>query len=494
MITYNLNPITTFVLLGWPVVAFWLYKTRPIGRATLWTILGAYMLLPVGSDIKISMVPDFNKSSIPNLAALVGCVVICGKSIRLSNGLGPPELLIAMFMICPFITCELNTDPLYVGPVVLPGLSSYDAGSAIMSQAITLIPFFLGRQFLRNGTDTKEILRVLIIAGLIYSIPALFEVRFSPQLHTWIYGFFPGGYGFEDQFRDGGFRPVVFMGHGLLVCFFFCTTAIAAAAFWRTNTQVSRSVNLPGGAITAYLSFVLVLGKTASSTAYAFVLVPLVYFAKPKTQLSFAVLLVSVALLYPVLRATNVFPTDVVLHLAGQVGSDVERVGSLNVRFRNENALLERASERFLFGWGGFGRGFTYNEYGAPTTAVDGTWIGTLSQFGFVGFLALFGVLTLPVFTVARAFRFAESTTDKAYLAAVALILAINVFDLLPNNPLRPWTWLLAGALLGRAEALLRWARLPPAAKMQLTASSSRIQKYPGIRTSQSRISDQSND
>jgi hypothetical protein len=494
MITYNLNPVTTFVLLGWPVLAFWLYKTRPIGQATLWTILGAYMLLPVGSDIKIPMIPDFNKSSIPNLAALFGCVAICRRSIKFWNGLGLPELLIALFMISPFFTCALNGDAVSIGPVVLPGLSSYDAGSAVSSQAITLIPFLLGRQFLRNRTDTKEILRVLVIAGLIYSIPALFEVRFSPQLHTWIYGFFPGGYGFEDQFREGGFRPVVFMGHGLLVCFFFCTTAIAAAAFWRTNAQVLRRVNMPGGAITAYLSFVLVLGKTASSTAYAFVLVPLVYFAKPKLQLSFAVLLVSTALLYPILRATNVFPTDAVLNLASQVGSDVERVGSLNVRFRNEDEFLERASERFLFGWGAFGRGFTYNEYGTPTAAVDGTWIGTLSQFGFVGFLALFGVLTLPVFTVARAFRFAESTTDKAYLAAVALILAINVFDLLPNSPLRPWTWLLAGALLGRAEALLRWARLPPAAKMQLTASPSRAQKYPGIRTSQRRILDLSHD
>ena len=73
MDTDDLNLVTTLALLGWPVVAIWLYKTRPIGRATLWTILGAYMLLPVGPHIKFPIIPDFNKSSIPNLAAL--CVL-----------------------------------------------------------------------------------------------------------------------------------------------------------------------------------------------------------------------------------------------------------------------------------------------------------------------------------------------------------------------------------------------------------------------------------
>ena len=35
----------------------------------------------------------------------------------------------------------------------------------------------------------------------------------------------------------------------------------------------------------------------------------------------------------------------------------------------------------------------------------------------------------------------------------VALILVFNLFDLLPNSPLTPMTWLLAGALLGHAES-----------------------------------------
>jgi len=100
-----------------------------------------------------------------------------------------------------------------------------------------------------------------------------------------------------------------------------------------------------------------------------------------------------------------------------------------------------------------------------------------MGEFGFIGFLAQFGLLALPVFTAVRALRFAESTKDKVFLSALALILAINIFDLLPNSSLRPWTWLVAGALLGRAEALRRWARVPPAARMALAASSPEYQR-----------------
>jgi hypothetical protein len=469
----NLNLVTTSALLAWPVVAFFLYKTRPIGQATLWTFLAAYMLLPVGADIKFKMIPEFDKNSIPNLVAFFGCVIVSGRPVRLFSRFGLAELLIVTLLICPFITCELNGDPISFGAMVLPGLDSYEAGSAVIAQVITLIPFFLGRQILRSRTDTEEILRVLVTAGVIYSLPVLFEIRFSPQLHTWIYGYFP--HMFAQQMRDGGFRPVVFMGHGLLVSFFICTTAVAAAAFWRTNTQVMGIVRLPANVIAVYLSILLALCKTASSILYGAALIPLVYFTRPKLQLSIAVLLVSAALLYPTLRIAGLVPTRAALDLAGSISLD--RRGSLETRFDNEDALLERASQRFLFGWGRYGRSFIYNQQGNETSATDGTWIITLGEFGFMGFLAEFGLLALPVFAAARALRFAESLKDKVFLSALALILAISIFDLLPNSSIRPWTWLIAGALLGRAEALRRWARVPAAARMALAASPPEFQR-----------------
>ena len=75
----------------------------------------------------------------------------------------------------PFITSQLNTDQIIVGGRVLPGVGTYDALSAVVGEFIFLIPFFLGRQFLRGMSDNAEILRVLIVAGLLYSLPMLFQ-------------------------------------------------------------------------------------------------------------------------------------------------------------------------------------------------------------------------------------------------------------------------------------------------------------------------------
>jgi hypothetical protein len=131
-----------------------------------------------------------------------------------------------------------------------------------------------------------------------------------------------------------------------------------------------------------------------------------------------------------------------------------DRAGSLQFRFDNEGRLLERASQRPLFGWGRWGRSRVYDESGSDIGVTDGRWTITLGQFGILGFLVEFGLLAWPVFWAASALRFAESERDSVFLAALALIIAINMIDLLPNASLSPWTWLLAGALLGRAEAL----------------------------------------
>ena len=130
-----------------------------------------------------------------------------------------------------------------------------------------MLPFFLGRQLLRNSADIEEILRTLIIAGLLYSLPMLFEIRMSPQLHHWFYGYSP--FGFATQMRYGGFRPSVFMENGLVAAFFVMTATVAATAFWRTRTRVQK---LPPATITAYLSAILILCKSLGALIYGVVL------------------------------------------------------------------------------------------------------------------------------------------------------------------------------------------------------------------------------
>jgi hypothetical protein len=440
------NWFATSALFSWVLVAFILFRVLPFGRALIWTLLGAQLLLPANASIKIAMIPEFDKNSIPNLCALVGCMCVASTRIRL-RGSGVPILMTA-FILGPILTSLQNADPIILYDRVLPGVGVYDGISAAIYQSILLIPFVLGRQFVRAAEDVMSILIVLVLGELVYTIPLLFEMRFSAQLNYWIYGYYPSD--FVQSMRDGGFRPMVFMGHGLLAAFFLMTSAVAATALWRARTPVMR---LPMAVPPIYLSVILLLFRSLGAAIYGFVLVPLVAFAKPKLQVRIAAVLVSIALLYPMLRSFDLFPIQAFNEVANSISS--ERAQSMQTRFENEEALLGRASQRLLLGWGRYGRSRIYDDYGKDISLTDGQWIITLGQFGIVGFLAEFGLLALGVF---RAVKVVRSNLDPKTLlpfAAISLIVAVNILDLLPNSGLQPWTWLLSGAVLGRGEALL---------------------------------------
>jgi hypothetical protein len=435
-------------LVCWPLVALYLYGRLTIAQATVWTILGGYLLLPVGLNMKIPIIPEFNKHSIPNLAALLGCALYARRLPRFSYGFGLVEVLVAVFIFGPFVTSLLNGDPIQGNGTFLPGVGVYDAGSAAFSLSVDLLAFFLARQFLRSAEDTTEVLRIIVIAGAAYSLLILFEIRMSPQLHLWVYGYAVRS--MIVDIRDGGFRPEVFLGLGLSVAMFVMTTAVAAAALWRTRTSVGR---LPPGGVTAYLSVVLVLCKALGAVVYGAVAVPLVRWASPRMQLRVACLLVSIALVYPILRVADVFPTTSLVSLAHVVSKD--RGDSLNTRFVQEDQLLAHAWERRWFGWGRYGRSRVYNGWlGSDSSITDGYWIITLGQFGIFGFVATFGLMALPVFRAAAALKFAQSPRERIHLAALAVVVGVIVIDQLPNASFSTWTWLLIGALLGRAEAL----------------------------------------
>src|SRR5215475_1756758 len=98
------NWFSAFSLLAWPVVALSLYRTLPIGRATIWTILGGYLLLPVGAGFKFEMIPAFEKNTVPTLAALLGCTLVLRRPPHAWTGFGLTEALILAFIFGPVVT------------------------------------------------------------------------------------------------------------------------------------------------------------------------------------------------------------------------------------------------------------------------------------------------------------------------------------------------------------------------------------------------------
>lgn len=458
------NTTALVVLLAWPLVIAVLFRKLPIERALIWSILSAYMFMPQLSAIDLPVVPPLDKVSIPNLSAFAACMVVLGRCPDLiPNGMAT-RVLLALFILSPAVTVLTNLDPILFGTdsfgsltVVdhnalenwgLPGLRIYDSISALANQVFLMLPFFLARTILNTEDAIRDILVALVIAAGIYALPMLWEVRFSPQLHTRLYGFFQ--HDFRQAMRGGGFRPFVFMPHGLWVAFFAFMCAMAAAALARTAPQDERRKRMM---ILGFTGGLVVICKSMGALVFTVVFVPIVLFLKPRLHLLISVILVAIVLTYPMLRGSGLVPTDAIIARLVEVNPD--RAQSLGYRFDNENSVLSHVEDKPLFGWGGWGRFMVYNNAtGETETVVDGQWIITIGQFGWLGYVATFGLLTLPILSIWWLARKPEAPPIPVTVSTLVLVLAVNMVDLLPNATLIPFTWLIAGALLGYAEAL----------------------------------------
>jgi len=206
----------------------------------------------------------------------------------------------------------------------------------------------------------------------------------------------------------------------------------------------------------------LVLCKSLASLAYGMALVPLILFASPKMQIRVAIAFALVAVIYPMLRNAHFVPLDAILAQAEAISAD--RAQSLGYRFTNEELLLGRAAEKDLFGWGGWGRNLIrHSETGQILSIPDGRWIIVFGTFGWVGYIAEFGLLALPVFLTGWQMRGRSATGVSPYAVPLVLMLAITLVDMLLNATLIPFTWMIAGAILGHMEQVRAATRKYPA-------------------------------
>jgi len=444
------NTLAYLVLFLWPLVSIGLYQKKTIQEATLWTMFGGFMLLAVRTEVDFPLIPPLGKHSMPVFSVIIGCWFVKGKAINYFRHKGMLKFLSISILVLPFITTELNTDSLVFGGHWLPALTHHDALSAVINKILMVTPFFIGVQFFRRYEDQLLMFKILVFAGLLYSIPILYEVRMSPQLHSTFYGYFP--HSFLQQRRMGGFRPVVFMGHGLWVAFFIACVLTAAMALWKVGEKIRR---LSPASVSYFLLVILILCKSIASIMYGLFTFFMISKMSYKMQFKAASLLALLAIMYPTLSIIKVFPHQAISEMADTYMGP-ERAESLNFRFKNEHLLLEHGRERFFFGWGGWGRNRVYDEEtGKDRTVTDGLWIITFGTSGWLGFMAEFLMMALAIFRAKKAAQLTNDKKQKTLLAAHALLVSIIMIDQLPNASLAPWLWLLVGVLLGRSEEII---------------------------------------
>lgn len=443
------NALATLALAVWPLATAFFFLKLPPGRAVIATLLIGYLFLPeppAGFDFPL--IPPLTKHTIPALSALVMWFWLYQQDVNLLPRSRATVTLLVLFVLSPVATTMLNLKPVYWGEFLIPAMTPKDALGLVIQQALLVIPFLLARRFLYRAKDQRDLLFAFVIGGVVYSGPMIIEVLLSPQLNNWIYGYFQ--HDFIQTIRFGGFRPMVFLYHGIWVAFFMLMAILSAFALWRTGQAKSNWKVL---LIALYLTGILVIAKSLGAWLFAAVLIPTIVLVPSRWQMRLAVLIAAFAVTYPALKGINVLPQDRLLGLAAKI--DPERSASLEFRFGNENRLLERAREKPLFGWGSYDRNQILDTTsGDVETVTDGRWVILIGQLGWIGFLAEFGLLVMPVLFLWRETRHRKTTDYSPLIVPLSLILAVNVFDMLPNATLTPLTWLMAGALTGYAESL----------------------------------------
>lgn len=436
------NSIAFMMLMIWPVIMVVLFKKLSPDRALVWSFLGAFMLLPPEVYIDLPLIPTLNKYTLPSIVALVLCLTMVDQKIRIFPASRLVTILMVGFVLSPIVTVLSNREPVFWGVVVLPGLSIKDAISVVLTNGITLIPFILGFNLLSTRQARRAFLTAYMTAGLIYSLPILLEVRVSPQINNWVYGYFPEL--FVQQIRFGGYRPMVFMGHGLVVAFFTLMAILSAAVLGSGSGDDKRARYL---AILAYLLVVLILCKTVGVILFAILFLPVILFAGPRLK-GWAMLACAVFVLtYPVLRATDAIPVDRMVSYAALI--QAERAQSLEYRFDNEKRLLDHAAKKPVAGWGYWNRNRVFDEItGRDLTVPDGYWIIIIGVVGWIGYVCVFGLLTYPLLRLWGQRKNPATVGDEHIVYGIALMLGVNLLDLIPNSTINYMTWTLAGLLL----------------------------------------------
>lgn len=442
----------TLALLLWMPFSLLVFAlTKPHRAAAILLVYGT-ILLPELEYFDIKLLPNMTKKTI--VCAWVFFPALLWARSRLKRfDLGKmPWVLFALMVLVDVGRALTNRDPLVVAPgTIINPILTHTALTFIMEDfLLVFVPYFIGATLFKERDALRDFMRIFVGAGLVYLPFVAVELRLSPQWHAWVYGYHQ--HDWLQVMRDGAYRPMVFMQHGLAVALFMATCTVLAFGLSRAKEKIARFRAFPFAVLLA-----MVVGLSHSLGAFVFVvaLAPLVWLMSPRMQLRVAALLAGLVMFYPIMRAYDWFPTKAVVDFARSISED--RAGSIDFRFRNEDMALIRALERPIFGWGGFDRIAVYDkETGYELTTLDGYWVITYAASGALGFISRFGLLTWPIWQAFRRIRRVPAKADQFLLSTMGVATAMIATDLLPNGMFTYFPHLFAGVLMGATRQLTK--------------------------------------
>jgi hypothetical protein len=421
-------------LIGWIPAVVVMFALWPVRKAAAAAVIGAWLLLPP-FGISLPGFPDYSKVTAASLGVLFGTMFF---GIHHIIAFRPRWFDVPMLLWC--FTGLFSS--------LANGLGPYDGLSESLSLFLNWgFPYFFGRLYFGDSGGLRTFTIGIIVGGLAYVLPCLWEIRMSPQLLEKVYGMSSW-----QGTRFGGFRPNVFFKTGLELGMWM--TAASLAAWWCSRCGVIQKLGQYSfGKVV--LPVLLITTVLCRSTGALVLLVAGMFLLSVSTRFKTKILLWALVLFGPVyvtLRVPNLWSGQNVVDLIQNVAP--ERAKSLADRFHYEDLLVARAIQQPAFGWGGWGRSTVYfsDDYQDENHKVptDGIWIITLLAKGFVGLILLYFAMELPVLIFLSRFPVRLWSNPRIAPAAIAAtLLGLYMVDCLGNGFINIIYVSLSGGLIG---------------------------------------------
>ncbi len=429
-------PITYLVLAVWVPTIIGFFRRYEPYMVAVWGMVLGWCFLP-NYDFDVPVLPDINKTNLTGIAVLLACYIFDRDTFR-NFRLTKYDIPMLAYIVFAGVTSIVN------------GLGFYPDAISEMFRSFFLygIPYLIGRLYFSNVRALRLLLFVLFLAGLIYIPFCLFEVRMSPQLHRMVYGF--SVISFAEVVRMGGYRPTVFMQHGLMVSFFLCAAFVCGFGLFRAGLLPKKlfGERLPTSYALLILLATTILCRSTGALMLMVVGVALIFVV---LKMKIRILLIITLLVFPVyvyIRCADLFDYQDLIMRINRINE--ERAQSLEYRFKNEDVLTKKAMEQPLFGWGGWGRSRIYDEDGNDISTTDSMWIISLGARGLLGLSSLTIALILGSILITLKLKKANlSQQDEAVFVTTIVIIAMFMADNTVNYMHNALIVAFSGALLG---------------------------------------------
>ena len=191
-----------------------LFLVLPNRYAVLVNYLLAWLFLPQVEFDLPGFLPTIDRHNAPALASLLGLAFVSPERLLVGRPRWP-DAFMALWCLAPLFSSISN------------GLGVYDGVSGVLTHTLSWgLTYYIARQVLADWEGLTALAHTIVIGGLIYLPLCALEARLSPQLHRWVYGFH--AHDFLQTVRLGGWRPTVFLQHGLAVGLWMaCATLLA---------------------------------------------------------------------------------------------------------------------------------------------------------------------------------------------------------------------------------------------------------------------------